>query len=79
LSDWSYNFGGSSFSGSEHAKTFYSWVKTISSILITIDFVALVFDFVLAFMNSTRWNRFTYLEDDGYDRAQQRKGSEGDR
>lgn len=73
LADWSYNFGGSSFNGSEHAKTFYSWAKTISSVLITIDFVALVFDFVLSFMNASRWNRFTYLEEDGYDKAQQRK------
>lgn len=73
LADWSYNFGGSSFNGSEHAKTFYSWAKTISSVLITIDFVALVFDIVLSFMNASHWNRFTYLEEDGYDRAQQRK------
>ena len=74
LADWSFNFGGSSYNGSEHAKTFYSWVKTISSILITIDFVALMFDFVLAFLNATRWNRLTYLDEDGYDNAQRRKG-----
>ena len=67
LEDWSFDFGGMSYAGTDKASTVYQWIKTVSSVLITCDFILLVFNFVLAFINSTRFANFVTVEPDESD------------
>lgn len=62
LEDWSFDFGGMSYAGTDKASSVYQWIKTVSSVLITCDFILIVFNFALAFMNSTRFHNLMTVE-----------------
>lgn len=64
LSNFSYQFGDYSYAGTEYATKIYEWVKTISSILITCEFVYLVFTYFLSLIKSVRFDMLGHYPTD---------------
>ena len=73
LEDWSFDFGGMSYAGTDKASSVYQWIKTVSSVLITCDFILIVFNFALAFMNSTRFANLVTVEPDESEEKQKKR------
>lgn len=67
MKDFSFNFGGVSYSGTDTASTIYSWCRTITSVLITIDFIALMFDMGMSAIKGSRFKLITVNGGDSQD------------